>query len=116
MDEPIHIYSPAYKAKNYITHTKLDYNPPLSLRFNGKELQIVEWGEMKEHYRIYSKEYDSIDTKDMPRLLSSYSLAPDVIDIERFIHLVIIKTKILSILCSKILLYLKEAIIFILKI
>lgn len=39
---------------------------------------------MKEHYRIYSKEYDSIDTKDMPRLLSSYSLAPDVIDIERY--------------------------------
>ena len=38
----------------------------------------------KEHYRIYSKEYDSIDTKDMPRLLSSYSLAPDVIDIERY--------------------------------
>ena len=38
----------------------------------------------KEHYRIYSKEYDSIDTKDIPRLLSSYSLAPDVIDIERY--------------------------------
>ena len=38
----------------------------------------------KEHYGIYSKEYDSIDTKDMPRLLSSYSLAPDVIDIERY--------------------------------
>ena len=38
----------------------------------------------KEHYRIYSKDYDSIDTKDMPRLLSSYSLAPDVIDIERY--------------------------------
>ena len=36
------------------------------------------------YYRIYSKEYDSIDTKDMPRLLSSYSLAPDVIDIERY--------------------------------
>ncbi len=47
MGEPTHIYSPAYKAKNYITHTKLDYNPPLSLRFNGKELQILEWGEVK---------------------------------------------------------------------
>lgn len=71
-------------ARQATTHTKLDYKPPLSLRFNGKELQILEWGEVKEYYRIYSKEYDSIDTKDMPRLLSSYSLAPDVIDIERY--------------------------------
>ncbi|WP_233714365.1 M23 family metallopeptidase [Helicobacter trogontum] len=47
MDEPTHIYSPAYKVKNYTTHTKLDYNSPLSLYFNGKELQIVEWGEVK---------------------------------------------------------------------
>ena len=47
MDEPTHIYSPAYKVKNYTTHTKLDYNSPLSLYFNGKELQILEWGEVK---------------------------------------------------------------------
>ena len=47
MDEPTHIHSPAYKAKNYTTHIKPDYNPPLSLRFNGKELQILEWGEVK---------------------------------------------------------------------
>ena len=47
MDEPTHIYSPAYKARNYTTHTKLDYNSPLSLYFNGKELQILEWGEVK---------------------------------------------------------------------
>ena len=40
--------TPAYKVKNYTTHTKLTYNPPLSLRFNGKELQIVEWGEVKK--------------------------------------------------------------------
>ena len=39
--------APAYKVKNYTTHTKLDYNSPLSLYFNGKELQIVEWGEVK---------------------------------------------------------------------
>ena len=39
--------TPAYKVKNYATHTKLDYNSPLSLYFNGKELQIVEWGEVK---------------------------------------------------------------------
>ena len=38
----------------------------------------------KEHYRIYSKEYDSIDTKDMPRLLSSYSLTLGIIDTERY--------------------------------
>lgn len=87
------------------THTKLDYNPPLSLRFNGKVLEILEWGEVKRdsldsnifdkgnenkaYYRIYSKDYDSIDTKDMPRLLSSYplasySLASDVIDTEKY--------------------------------
>ena len=58
MDEPTHIYSPAYKAKNYITHTKLDYNPPLSLRFNGKELQIVEWGEVKR---------DSVDSAKLDK-------------------------------------------------
>lgn len=51
MDEPTHIYSPAYKVKNYTTHTKLDYNSPLSLYFNGKELQIVEWGEVKREKR-----------------------------------------------------------------
>uniref|UniRef100_UPI000CF0DEE0 TIGR02594 family protein n=1 Tax=Helicobacter rappini TaxID=95150 RepID=UPI000CF0DEE0 len=39
--------TPAYKVKNYATHTKLDYNPPLSLRFNGNELEILEWGEVK---------------------------------------------------------------------
>ena len=39
--------APAYKVKNYTTHTKLDYNSLLSLYFNGKELQIVEWGEVK---------------------------------------------------------------------
>ena len=33
--------------KQATTHTKLDYNPPLSLIFNGKELQILEWGEVK---------------------------------------------------------------------
>ena len=33
--------------KQATTHTKLDYNSPLSLRFNGKELQILEWGEVK---------------------------------------------------------------------
>ncbi|WP_258399875.1 hypothetical protein [Helicobacter fennelliae] len=39
-----YLRSPAYKARNYTTHTKLDYKPPLSLQFNGKELQILEWG------------------------------------------------------------------------
>lgn len=66
------------------THTKLNYKPPLSLRFNGKVLEILEWGEVKEHYRIYSKDYDSIDTKDIPKLLSSYSLTFDVIDTEKY--------------------------------
>ena len=47
MNKLIHLHSPTYKAKKYTTHTKLTYNPPLSLRFNGKELQIVEWGEVK---------------------------------------------------------------------
>ncbi|QOQ95428.1 N-acetylmuramoyl-L-alanine amidase [Helicobacter cinaedi] len=42
-----YLRSPAYKARNYTTHTKLDYKPPLSLQFNGKELQILEWGEVK---------------------------------------------------------------------
>ncbi|WP_300906554.1 peptidoglycan recognition family protein [Helicobacter typhlonius] len=41
-----YLRSPAYKA-NYTTHTKLDYKPPLSLRFNGKVLEILEWGEVK---------------------------------------------------------------------
>ncbi|WP_237022245.1 hypothetical protein [Helicobacter trogontum] len=36
-----------FAYKQTPTHTKADYNPPLSLRFNGKELQIVEWGEVK---------------------------------------------------------------------
>lgn len=58
MDEPTHIYSPAYKAKNYITHTKLDYNSPLSLYFNGKELQILEWGEVKR---------DSVDSAKLDK-------------------------------------------------
>ena len=49
--------TPAYKVKNYTTHTKLTYNPPLSLRFNGKELQIVEWGEVKKD-SLDSKQYD----------------------------------------------------------
>ena len=49
--------TPAYKVKNYTTHTKLDYNPPLSLRFNGKALQIVEWGEVKKDSPD-SKQYD----------------------------------------------------------
>ena len=92
-------------ARQATTHTKLDYKPPLSLRFNGKVLEILEWGEVKRdrldsnifdkgnenkaYYRIYSKDYDSIDTKDMPRLLSSYplasySLASDVIDTEKY--------------------------------
>ncbi|EEO25075.2 hypothetical protein HRAG_02132, partial [Helicobacter bilis ATCC 43879] len=34
-------------ARQATTHTKLTYNPPLSLRFNGKELEILEWGEVK---------------------------------------------------------------------
>ena len=100
MDELIHLHSSAYKAKNYTTHIKLDYNPPLSPRFNGKELQILEWGEVKRdkldsnifdkrnentaYYRIYSKEYDIIDAQDIPKLLSSYSPTSDVIDIERY--------------------------------
>ena len=92
--------TPAYKVKNYTTHTKLTYNPPLSLRFNGKELQILEWGEIKRdkldsnifdnrnentaYYRIYSKEYDVIDAQDIPKLFSSYSLTLGIIDTERY--------------------------------
>ncbi len=41
------IPSDTYKARNHTTHTKLDYKPPLSLRFNGKVLEILEWGEVK---------------------------------------------------------------------
>ena len=51
-----YLRSPAYKA-NYTTHTKLDYKPPLSLYFNGKELQIVEWGEVKRD-KLDSSQYD----------------------------------------------------------
>ena len=40
-----------------LQYTKLTYNPPLSLRFNGKELQIVEWGEVKKD-SLDSKQYD----------------------------------------------------------
>ncbi len=64
MDEPTHIYSPAYKVKNYTTHTKLNYNSPLSLYFNGKELQIVEWGEVKR---------DSVDSKQYDKKQNLYS-------------------------------------------
>lgn len=42
-----YLRSPAYKARNYTTHTQLDYKPPLSLQFNGKVLEILEWGEVK---------------------------------------------------------------------
>ena len=62
MDEPTHIYSPAYKVKNYTTHTKLDYKPPLSLRFNGKVLQILEWGEVKRD-RLDSNIFDKGNEK-----------------------------------------------------
>ena len=58
MNDPTHIYSPAYKVKNYTTHTKLDYNSPLSLYFNGKELQILEWGEVKR---------DSVDSAKLDK-------------------------------------------------
>ena len=96
-----YLRSPAYKAKNYTTHTKLDYKPPLSLQFNGKELQILEWGEVKRdkldsnifdkgnnenkaYYRIYSKDYDVIDKQDIPKLFSSYSLTYDILDTEKY--------------------------------
>ncbi|WP_165816561.1 glycoside hydrolase family 24 protein, partial [Helicobacter cinaedi] len=85
----------------YTTHTKLDYKPPLSLQFNGKELQILEWGEVKRdkldsnifdkgnnenkaYYRIYSKDYDVIDKQDIPKLFSSYSLTYDILDTEKY--------------------------------
>ncbi|WP_133246594.1 NlpC/P60 family protein, partial [Helicobacter cinaedi] len=87
--------------RNYTTHTKLDYKPPLSLQFNGKELQILEWGEVKRdkldsnifdkgnnenkaYYRIYSKDYDVIDKQDIPKLFSSYSLTYDILDTEKY--------------------------------
>ncbi|WP_114997708.1 hypothetical protein [Helicobacter fennelliae] len=96
-----YLRSPAYKARNYTTHTKLDYKPPLSLQFNGKELQILEWGEVKRdkldsnifdkgnnenkaYYRIYSKDYDVIDKQDIPKLFSSYSLTYDILDTEKY--------------------------------
>ncbi|WP_300906557.1 hypothetical protein [Helicobacter typhlonius] len=95
-----YLRSPAYKA-NYTTHTKLDYKPPLSLQFNGKELMILQWGEVKRdkldsnifdkgnnenkaYYRIYSKDYDVIDKQDIPKLFSSYSLTYDILDTEKY--------------------------------
>lgn len=77
MDKLTHIHSPAYRATYYIqdsttnqslarqatTHIKLDYKPPLSLQFNGKELMILQWGEVKR---------DSVDSNqyDLPSIIS----------------------------------------------
>lgn len=57
MNKPIHSYTPQPIKQKYTTHTKLDYKPPLSLKFNGKELQILEWGEVKGD-SLDSKQYD----------------------------------------------------------
>ncbi|WP_257874682.1 hypothetical protein, partial [Helicobacter sp. TUL] len=48
-------------ARQAITHTKLDYNPPLSLRFNGKELQILEWGEVTHRFKAQSGILENTD-------------------------------------------------------
>ena len=58
MNKLIHLHSPTYKAKKYTTHTKLDYKPTLSLKFNSKELQILEWGEVKR---------DSVDSAKLDK-------------------------------------------------
>ena len=48
-------------ARQAITHTKLTYNPPLSLRFNGKELQILEWGEVTHRFKAQSGILENTD-------------------------------------------------------
>ena len=48
-------------ARQATTHTKLTYNPPLSLRFNGKELQILEWGEVTHRFKAQSGILENTD-------------------------------------------------------
>ena len=52
--------TPAYKAQA-TTHTKLDYKPPLSLRFNGKVLEILEWGEVTHRFKAQSGTLENTD-------------------------------------------------------
>ena len=101
IDKPKYLYIYAYlNAPSTKTSLCITIQYPLSLRFNGKELQILEWGEVKRdsvdshifdkrnentaYYRIYSKEHDIIEKQDIPKLLSSYSLLSDIIDIEKY--------------------------------
>ncbi|EEO25077.2 hypothetical protein HRAG_02134, partial [Helicobacter bilis ATCC 43879] len=48
-------------ARQATTHTKLTYNPPLSLRFNGKELEILEWGEVTHRFKAQSGILENTD-------------------------------------------------------